>query len=307
MSPHTDILATLTYFDLFHYPLTAVELRLFSHHTHTPAAIGAALRELLAAKQVYCFDELYTLHNDPSLAPRRRAGNAKARALLHTAGKVARLVSCFPFVRGVAVSGSLSKNWADERSDIDLFIITAPNRLWLARTLLHGLKKLSYLAGRQHHFCMNYFVDECALEIREKNLYTATEIVTLLPLRGIGAFDAFFRQNAWTRNYLPNFSMRVSYLEETRRHPLRRAVECSLNNAAGNALDSLLWRITARRWSRKTERGRRNSRGIVMSMAAGKHFAKPDPAQFQNKLMARYEAGVFGIYTAQPQSLRPVC
>ncbi|RYY95559.1 MAG: nucleotidyltransferase domain-containing protein, partial [Chitinophagaceae bacterium] len=195
MSLRTDILATLTYFDLFHYPLTALELRLFSRRPHQQAAISAALRELLAAKQVFCFDGLYTLHNDASLAPRRRRGNAKARELLYTAGKVAQLVSCFPFVRGVAVSGSLSKNWADERSDIDLFLITAPNRLWLARTLLHGLKKLSYLVGRQHLFCMNYYVDEEGLQIKEKNIYTATELATLLPLRGIHAFQQLYKSN----------------------------------------------------------------------------------------------------------------
>jgi hypothetical protein len=90
----------------------------------------------------------------------------------------------FPFVRGIGISGSLSKNYADEDADIDFFIITSRNHLWIARTFLHGLKKLSFLVGKQDWYCMNYFIDEEALVIAEKNIFTATEVVTLKPVCG---------------------------------------------------------------------------------------------------------------------------
>jgi predicted nucleotidyltransferase len=41
---------------------------------------------------------------------------------------VAKFLSWFPYIRGIAISGSLSKNFADENSDLDFFIITAANR-----------------------------------------------------------------------------------------------------------------------------------------------------------------------------------
>jgi hypothetical protein len=34
---------------------------------------------------------------------------------------------------------------------------------------------------------MNYFVDEADLDIKEKNIYTATELFTLIPLAGMEA------------------------------------------------------------------------------------------------------------------------
>ena len=33
-------------------------------------------------------------------------------------------------------------------------------------------------------------------------------------------------------------------------------------------------------------------KGIVMGMSAAKHFAKPDPVNFQHKLIRRYESRV---------------
>ena len=47
----------------------------------------------------------------------------------------ASIIAAFPFVRAVGISGSLSKQYADENSDIDYFIITAANRLWIAKNL----------------------------------------------------------------------------------------------------------------------------------------------------------------------------
>ena len=57
---------------------------------------------------------------------------------------------------------------------------------------------------------MNYYIDEDQLEIVEKTLYTAIEIVTLIPLQGDTVIEQFYAANTWTRNYLPNKIMRLS-------------------------------------------------------------------------------------------------
>ncbi|MDB5250975.1 MAG: hypothetical protein JWP27_144 [Flaviaesturariibacter sp.] len=300
----TDILSTLAYFDLFNYPLTQSEIVLFSPNTHHKRAYGEALQALLAQKRIFRFEEFYTLHDEPCLITRRRKGNGKAKGLLSTADRIAALLACFPFVRGVAVSGSLSKNYADDDSDIDLFIITARNRLWLARTLMHCLKKASYLVNKQQLFCMNYFVDEAALEICEKNIYTATEVVTLLPLRGIAAFNSFYAHNGWTRTFLPNHSMRISHVKDNRRTHLRQFAEFCLDHGLGNFIDTMLMKLTSFRWQQKTTRGRRNARGVVMSMSASKHIAKPDPATFQEKLVRLHEKKVSHLAAHEPVNVQ---
>src|SRR5262249_18548698 len=161
------------------------------------------LDQLIGARCIYQHGEFYSLNHDHSLVARRIKGNRHARTMLDTAYKVSALLYRFPFVRGIGISGSLSKNFADEKADIDFFIITSKNRLWIARTLMHLFKKLTYLAGRQHWFCMNYYVDEEAMLIEEKNIFTAIELLTLVPVAGNGTLDSFFHVNAWAMDYFP--------------------------------------------------------------------------------------------------------
>jgi predicted nucleotidyltransferase len=291
-----DILATLSYFDIFDYPLTQTEIAQFLKSDYCHEEFTVCLNNLIMESWVHKFDEFYTLHDNYSLVQRRRKGNIQAKSMLKTAEKIAGFLSGFPFVKGIAISGSLSKNFADENSDIDFFIITERNRLWLARTFMHCFKKIAILLKKQDWFCMNYYIDEEMLQIREKNIYTATEVATLLPLRGIGIFQEFFKQNAWSKNFLPNHSLRISYVEEAKNSFLKKTVEYIFRNPAGAFLDRLLMKLSIYRWHKKTRSGRLNKRGIVMSMDASRHYAKPNPLFFQKKIMERYEKKIFNLF-----------
>lgn len=284
-----SILATLAYFDLFSYPLTAAEIYLFLGEKSNQAEVNEGIHLLIQEGSIFNFSRFYTLQNDYSLVVRRYNGNIKAADMIKIAGRISNLLIKFPYVRGVAISGSLSKNFADEYSDIDLFIITAKNRLWIARTLMHALKKLSYLANRQDYFCMNYYIDEQALQINERNVYTAIEVVTLMPLQGDSAFEQFYSANQWTQKYLPNKLLRVSSARPVKDHFWKKTVEFLLNNRMGCWLDIMLMKLTARRWRKKTEAMQTNAKGAVMAMDVNRHYSKPDPKDFQQKILKRYQ------------------
>lgn len=298
-----NILETLAYFDLFDYPLSRAEIFLFLKNKHDFAVFEDALRSLLQSGMIHQFDKFYTLKNDQYLVVRRNEGNHQAAELIKVAGKVGNLLIRFPYVRGIAISGSLSKNFADDNSDIDLFIITAKNRLWIARTIMHCFKKLTFLVNKEHLFCMNYYIDEQQLEIAEKNVYTAIEIATLIPLQGDTVFDSFFAANAWTRNYLPNKNMRIACAKPVKTRLLKSLIELLFNNKAGNKIDDILRKVTAARWLKKTEQKKVNSHGIIMGMETGKHFAKPDPKNFQSKLLLRHYARVSRVLRSYEESL----
>ena len=283
------ILSTIAYFDMFHYPLTMDEIYLYLPVKCDATDFEFALKYLVIDRMVYHFDKFYTLKNEYFLIERRLRGNARATKMMDTAKQVSNLLVRFPFVKGIAISGSLSKNFADEDSDIDLFIITAKNRLWIARTLMHCFKKLTFLVKREHYFCMNYYIDEEELQIREKNIYTAIEIATLVPVHGDTTFEQFYAANNWTRNYLPNKYMRLTTAKSLKRPWLKRAFEWLFNNQLGVALDDLLMRITTERWDKKRQQKKLNIKGLIMGMDAGKHYAKPDPKNFQEKLILKYQ------------------
>ena len=181
-----SILKVVAYFDLFNYPVTLEEIRFFMDREAPAPALTPELDALVAEKRLFRLGAFYSLRNDPLLTERRLKGNRHADELLRIADRISRFLYQFPYVKGIGISGSLSKHYEDEDADIDYFIITSSNRLWIARTLMHLFKKWSFIRGRQHWYCMNYFVDEEALEIEEKNIFTATELITLLPACGNG-------------------------------------------------------------------------------------------------------------------------
>jgi hypothetical protein len=291
-----DILATLTYFNMFDYPLQKREIYLFLGHKKDPKEFDSALNDLFDESAIFKIGNFYSLFNNYALAERRSKGNEKATLMLLKAEKAAAFIALFPFVKGVAVSGSLSKKFADEEADIDFFIITAANRLWIARTLLHMFKKITFLFNLQNLFCMNYFIDEAELSILEKNIYTATEVTTIVPLRGSSVFEMFYKVNGWTKKFLPNKYMHISAAKEIKNTWFRYIAEKLFDNRPGDALDSFLMKMTAKSWDSKTRKKKKNSKGILMSMHTGKHFSKPDPANFQKRLLQRYEKSLAEVF-----------
>jgi predicted nucleotidyltransferase len=297
------ILTTLAYFDMFNYPLNRTELFLFMQQRCGHREFDEALKYMVANQYIFNFGEYYTLNNEPRLRLRRMEGNRLAADFIKIAHKVGNILIRVPYVRGIAISGSLSKNFADENSDIDLFIITAKNRLWIARTLMHCVKKLSFLFNRQHYFCMNYYVDEAQLQIAEKNIYTAIEVVTLMPLHGEAVFEQFFAENSWTQTYLPNNYLRVSAAKPLKNGIGKQLFEVLFNNKLGNAIDKVLMNITASRWNKKTTQKRLNMHGVLLNMYAGRHCSKPNPIEFQHQLLKRYEDKVEKALHVQENSV----
>ena len=285
-----SILKALVYFDIFDYPLTENEIRSFLDQPIDENEFTNSMKKLLRSKHIFQLHEFYSLQQDPSLAKRRKKGNELAASLLVRAEKIAKFLYKFPYVRAVGVSGSVSKNFADENADIDYFIITKGNRLWIARTLLHLYKKNPFLKKRNYHYCMNYFIDEDDLLIEEKNVYTATELFTIIPMAGNGSMTNFFNTNSWSHTYFPNRSL-PSVKEDIKKHGpwFKKLAESLLNNKLGTSFDNYLMRLTTRRWTKKEIEQRLNTKGERMGLKTGKHFSKPNPIFFHDWFMNKYE------------------
>jgi hypothetical protein len=284
-----SIIKALAYFDIFNYPLTLDEIHHFLDQTISRDDVLLTLQQLVDENRVFRMGSFYSLQQDPSLRARRTNGNHKAGILLTTGYKVAGFLFQFPFVRGIGISGSLSKNFADQNTDIDFFIITRANRLWLARTLMHLFKKLTFITGHQHLYCMNYYIDEEALCIGEQNIFTATELVTLKPVCGNGTMDRFYEQNNWAGSYFPNQPVNKESIVLAKPGWIKRTVEWLLDNKIGDSLDNWLMQVTTRRWLKKEQLKKTNSHGIRMGLHTGKHFSKPNPEFFQRKVLDALE------------------
>ncbi len=232
------------------------------------------------------YNGFYQISADAAQVTRRADLNRRADAMMPTARRMARLIGAFPYVRAVFVSGSLSKQCLSPDGDIDFFIVTAPRRMWLARTLMVVFKKL-FLFNSHKYFCINYFVDTEHLEIHEKNLYTATETATLLPLFGQETCVQFLKANPWTRGFLPHFPERnTADTPEGRPGWMKRLLEYLFGGKIGEWLDVRCMRLTQAHRRRKFKHF--DKRRFEGAFSAGRGHAKHHPLHFQGKVMKAY-------------------
>ena len=279
------LLKPILYFSLFKYPLTEEEIFNFSK-AESKEQIKLDLNELVNNNIIYKIDDFYLMENDETLIKRRLEGNKMAKNIYQKALKVSRLISKFPYVECVGISGSLSKGYYDDDGDIDFFIITSPKRLWIARTFLILYKKLFLLNSRKY-FCVNYFISSNALEIEEKNIFTATELTTLLPMFGNGSFHKFYDENKWVENYLPNKGVTdgLSKLTRVNKPLLTKITEYFLDSKIGDLLDSIFLRLTYKKW--KIKFNHLEERQFNVAMKSTKNISKHHPLNFQRKVIDR--------------------
>jgi predicted nucleotidyltransferase len=119
----TEIIATLRYFNLFKHPLTADEIYEFLAVKTDRDSLHNTLSNMVNNTIIYQYDDYYLPENNSSHIERRIAGAERATQLMKKAATAANIISKFPFVKSVCISGSLSKGYANEKSDIDFFII----------------------------------------------------------------------------------------------------------------------------------------------------------------------------------------
>lgn len=285
-----SILRAVAYFDIFHHPVTAEEIMYFMNKPCSQQNLHCTLNALLHDEKIFKSKEFYSLRNDHLLAMRRMNANAAAATQMKTARSIASFLTWFPFIKAVAISGSLSKNVAHADSDIDFFIITKENRLWLSKLFFGSFIKFATLIGYKKWFCLNYIIDETSLEVLEKNIFTATEIITLLPIYGEHLFDRFFEANNWIYDFFPNHPIKINSAKE--RHDIlpKRFIEWLLNNKHGDMADNTIMHYFDKRWKKLVAKNKFTETGFQLgTMMTNKHFCRPYPEHFQRKILQRYE------------------
>ncbi|HLP92767.1 MAG TPA: hypothetical protein VK168_01980 [Saprospiraceae bacterium] len=291
-----SLLRSLAYFAVFQHPLSIGELCQFGTDQNAgQSPVQALLDNWVARGIIFRNGHWYQIYNDPGWVERRVAANRRADQVLPLATRIGRLIGSFPFVRSVFVSGSLSKHVMSEKSDVDFFIVTQPGRLWLARTLLILFKKVCLLNSHRY-FCVNYFVDTENLEIAEKNLFTATEVVTLLPVYGREGYHTFATANAWARDFYPGFPPRPTESVPAQRQGMfKKTLEWVLGGTLGHWLDTKSMALTLGYWKRKFQH--MDQETFALALKSEKGISKHHPLHFQQKVLDQYQINLHHLTT----------
>ena len=242
------------------------------------------LSQLVKKKIIHKVDDYYLFENEKEVIERRKKGNEMAKNALKKAKKMSNFISNFPFVKGVGISGSLSKGYYDKDSDIDYFIITENHRLWVARTILILFKKI-FLLNSKKYFCVNYFLSMNSLEIKEKNRFTATELTTLIPMCGKQEFQKFFKENEWVSNFFPNVSISTDEINEIKKPFVIKAFQSIFKNGLGDKLDDFFLKITLKKWESKFKNY--DAKEFKVALRSTKGVSKHHPSNYQKKVIDR--------------------
>jgi len=274
---HKSIIKMLLYFDIFSYPLHKNELVMTVNESFV---LTHLLNELMLLGVVEQKDEWYFLSGKKYT--KRVVDKTNAVHAFKKAKTYSKLINQFPFVRGVYISGSLSKDWADDETDVDYFIVTEPNRLWICRTLLIMYKKIFLLNSRKY-FCLNYFIDTNHLTIQQKNIFTATEVCFLKPIVNHELFNQFIQHNTWVNDYYPQMNTNQTHVIKTSNILFKKWGEKLLQGKLGERLDIWCMKKTVGFWRKKFPD--MVSKEFDINFKSDRTISKHHPSGFQKRVL----------------------
>lgn len=189
---------------LFDYPLTLAQLRqTLIGSRQTASEILASVRDSAALHDlVESRDGFFFPAGCAHLIGTRRHREARSIAFLAEHRVLLRVISACPFIRFVALSGSIAHLNLEAGGDLDLFIVTRGPRVWSAAVFVVLLAKLM---GRRRTLCANFIVADTDLSFAEDDLFTASQIVGLRPVTNGDFLHDIVAANPFVRRCYPNF------------------------------------------------------------------------------------------------------
>jgi hypothetical protein len=190
-----NILSTIIYYDILNYPLTAFELWQYltvpgGDATEKDECVLGDVIEALNGEEIKKYIEefrgFYFLKGRKNLVARRIQNDKNSIAKFKIAGRVAWWLRLVPFVRMIAVTGTLAMKNPEIGSDIDFFVVLEKGRIFTGRllvtTMVHILGKRRYGKNIKNRICLNYFITTGSFEIQRQDLFGANEYSFIYPI-----------------------------------------------------------------------------------------------------------------------------
>ena len=228
------ILETLAYSDVFDYPLTLDELHRFLTF---PATVAEIQECMLGMKNIAFANGYYFLAGRSEIVDIRKQREENSRKAFRRAMFYGRILGRLPFIRMVALTGSLAMLNLSKNRDMDYMLVAKPGRVWTARAFALLLARVTRLFGDV--ICPNVIVSENALEWKVRNLYTAHEFAQMISISGEGVFYRLRVVNKWVEDVLPNINTGSTTLDSRSllREKFQYIVELPLRGKLGNLFE----------------------------------------------------------------------
>lgn len=214
MMSNNSILITLCYAQIFHDSLSLDEIHqwLLVQKVSKPT-LKKKLLPLVSSGKIHYRKGRYSLSLKSDFTSHQQILESK----LFTANQAVRVLRLIPMIRLVAVSGSVAAGRPNKNSDIDFFIICQKDSVWITR-LFCSLALLIFKQKRNrlskivsNKICLNMYIDEANMLIQTKDIYSAREILQIIPLLNRNrTYEKFLYQNRWASKIFPNIAIDMS-------------------------------------------------------------------------------------------------
>ena len=281
-----EVIKGILYYDIFNHPLTKNEIYENCYLDISQFELEIILMELMEEGILMEKKGFYQVTNSHfSNIQKRVFANQQAQKALPIAYEYAQQIGGLPFVKGVCLSGNLSKGYFDRNSKINYFIITTHNRVWLAKYFFEKFKRS--LPSEEHKYLdANYFISERKLAIRDENKFVATELINLVPLINYDLFKKLMSKNSWLQQWFPNKDIHngefCQDLPET-----QSKYEVFLESFGGDLADDFLMKKNYNRL--KKEFSKMTDEEFELNFRSEKHVSKNHPQGYQNSTLKKWQ------------------
>ena len=251
MNINKEILKTIKYFHFFTYYPTLTEIYTFLQAKISKNSLNKELERMGRLNVI----GIYKKHTPPQYSIGKKILNnkydiSKKKLDSWRYRMYIKLLSFFPQIKLVGLSGSISMMNAGIGDDIDLFIITAKNRLFTGRFIalvlaqIIGLRRTrkaryqkffdgkpqtaknlvsslsfnnetmeQYSNNVRNKVCLNLIFDESALQVPKfkQTEYVGHEVLQMKPIINRDqTYERFLEANKWVQTIFPNSDLIVS-------------------------------------------------------------------------------------------------
>lgn len=210
------ILETLSYFDIFDYPLTKKEIWQFLSEK---ISLEKFLKYKIKDQHIDNLKGFYFIKKRQKTVLLRKRREIESNLKMKKAIKIISILRFIPTVKLIGISGALSMRNCERKDDIDFFVICKNNLVWTTRLLIilvlsiYGLYRRRGETDVADKICLNFLIGSRNLRFGKKyrNIYIAHEIAQLVPILDKNdTYEKFIKENIWISNFFPNVFYRIS-------------------------------------------------------------------------------------------------
>jgi len=201
-------------FDIFDYPLTDFEIWQFASEPCSYFEIRNMLKNPAPLERA---DGFYFLPGRGEIIETRQRRYRDAKKKIALARRRLRLISWLPWIRLIALANSIGAHNLKAEADIDLFVITKKNRVWLVKFIATIILALTGQRPSRRKtadtLCLSFLSDESALDLslcrlNNNDWYFSYWLAGLVPLFGASdAYEKLLAANAWLDQKIPNWKI----------------------------------------------------------------------------------------------------